>query len=171
LEQQLGHSIAREFELRGEASFRAAEERLVCELLAGAGELDVLALGGGSVLSAGVREALRGHVTVLLEVDTDLAWARVHGAPPATRLLWARTRSGEYPVFVGRGLLAAEPLRALTPLPASSRAFCVSDETVAGLYAERLGELAATLAIAPGEPSKTLRSAELVWQELAAQGM
>src|SRR6202023_1412224 len=45
-------------------------------------------------------------------------------------------------------------------------AFCVSDETVAPLYAERLGELAGQLALAPGEPHKTLSRAEAVWQEM-----
>jgi shikimate kinase/3-dehydroquinate synthase len=52
-----------------------------------------------------------------------------------------------------------------------SRPFCVSDATVAGLYAERLGEMEATIAIAPGEGSKTLASAEHVWLQLAAGGM
>ena len=37
LAEQFGHSVAREFELHGEASFRAAEEELVCELLADTG--------------------------------------------------------------------------------------------------------------------------------------
>ena len=36
LEERLGHPVAQEFELHGEASFRAKEEELVCELLAGA---------------------------------------------------------------------------------------------------------------------------------------
>ena len=54
---------------------------------------------------------------------------------------------------------------------ARSRAFCVSDEAVAALYGDRLGELAATIAIAPGEQSKTLASAERVWQELVLAGM
>src|SRR5580693_9574973 len=58
LEQELGHSIAAEFERNGEASFRAAEERLVCRLLDQAEPGSVLALGGGSVLSERVRAAL-----------------------------------------------------------------------------------------------------------------
>ena len=36
LEERFGHPVAREFELRGEQAFRAAEEQLVCELLSGA---------------------------------------------------------------------------------------------------------------------------------------
>jgi shikimate kinase/3-dehydroquinate synthase len=79
LEERLGHPIAEEFELHGEASFRAKEEELVCELLAEAGGETVLALGGGSVGSERVREALAGHVTVLLDVEAPAAWERLRG--------------------------------------------------------------------------------------------
>ncbi len=51
LAARLGHSPAREFELHGEESFRAHEERVVCELLHQAGAGSVLALGGGAVQS------------------------------------------------------------------------------------------------------------------------
>jgi shikimate kinase/3-dehydroquinate synthase len=47
----------------------------------------------------------------------------------------------------------------------------VSDETVFGLYGERLGEIAGSITIAPGEGSKTLAQAERVWQALVAAGM
>lgn len=60
LEAELGHSIQREFELHGEGVFREREERLVLGLLASARPGDVIALGGGSVLSERVREALGG---------------------------------------------------------------------------------------------------------------
>jgi shikimate kinase/3-dehydroquinate synthase len=96
-------------------------------------------------------------------------------APPGTRMLWAYSASGEYPVLVGRGLLGGldEPeLDRLWPLERSrSRPFCVSDETVAGLYGGKLGEMAATVPIAPGEAHKTLASAERVWRELLGAGM
>ncbi|HEV2975465.1 MAG TPA: bifunctional shikimate kinase/3-dehydroquinate synthase [Solirubrobacteraceae bacterium] len=81
LQARLGHSPAREFELHGEASFREAEERLVCELLDTALPGAVIALGGGSILSERVRVALEPHVVVLLDVAAECAWARV-GAPP-----------------------------------------------------------------------------------------
>jgi shikimate kinase/3-dehydroquinate synthase len=84
LEQRLGHSPAREFELRGEAAFRAAEEALVCELLDSAAPGAVIALGGGSILSERVRTALEPHVVVLLDIDAERAWERV-GAPEAAR--------------------------------------------------------------------------------------
>jgi shikimate kinase / 3-dehydroquinate synthase len=227
LEERLGHSVAREFELHGEAPFRAKEEELVCELLGRAGAETVVALGGGSVLSARVRRALASHQTVLLDVEAAVAWERVsagaerplagdreaflalhaerlslyegladatlpalargaaartlgalralQAAPSGTRLVWASASSGQYPVLIGRGLLgvgSAESLGELWPLDRSrSRSFCVTDETVASLYGERLGELGATIAIAPGERHKTLATAELVWQALLDAGM
>src|SRR4029077_14456717 len=80
LEERLGRSIAEEFELGGEEAFRVSEEELVCELLADAAPGSVLALGGGSVLSARVRGALEPHLTVLLDIDVEVAWARCSGA-------------------------------------------------------------------------------------------
>jgi len=200
LAERFGHSVAREFEFHGEESFRADEEKLVCELLDDASTRDVLALGGGSVLSGRVREALAGHLTVLLDSDPVLAWERIHtsqdGAErPLARdreaflalhsersalyeeladavLVWASSASGEYPVLVGRGLLTTGQLEQVWPLDrSSSRPFCVTDETVAALYAERLGDMRALVSIPPGERHKTLASAERVWHELVAAGM
>ncbi len=227
LEQRLGRPLSEEFELHGEAAFRAKEEELVCALLADAGPEQVIALGGGSALSQRVREALGAHTTVLIEVDPALAWERVQAgpgaserplardrsafvalhaarrelyeeladatlaqlpvgawtralgalralaaAPAGTSLLWARSASGEYPVFLGGGLSSGEGLDALWPLPrSSSRAFCVSDENVWALYGERLEGLAGTVTIPAGESHKTLASAEQVWQQLATLGM
>jgi 3-dehydroquinate synthetase/shikimate kinase len=193
LAERFGHSIAREFELHGEESFRAAERELVCRLLADAGPRDVVALGGGSVLSAEVRAALAGHVTALIDVEPGLAWERVQAPETGserplardrdafealyrsrrdlyeqvadTALLWAQSDSGEYPVFVGDGLLGpgadadgvdrgggdsagGEPgmgaagLIAVWPLDVgSSRPYCVTDTTVGRLYGERLRPL------------------------------
>ncbi|HUB75633.1 MAG TPA: bifunctional shikimate kinase/3-dehydroquinate synthase [Solirubrobacteraceae bacterium] len=249
LEAQLGHSIAREFELGGEARFRELEERVVCEVLdpdararthARVGvDLQVVALGGGAVLSERVRAALRPHVTVLLDVESELAWERVCGerrgggeerplardpaafaalhaarrplyeeladailpaqrpgvarralpalralaatqAPaPMPRMLWAAAASGEYPVLVGRGLLdpSGSPeiweLGTQHPTGAAGcgHAFCVTDETVAALYAPPLRATHPPIAIPPGEAHKTLASAERVWRELAVAGM
>src|SRR5271155_1336215 len=91
-------------------------------------------------------------------------------APAGTRLQWARASSGEYPVFVGRGLLKAmetEDHTGVWPLErGSSKPFCVSDETVWRLYGGYLGDLGGTITIAPGEGEKTLQSAERVWRAL-----
>jgi shikimate kinase / 3-dehydroquinate synthase len=242
LEERFGHPVAREFELNGEEAFRAAEEQLVCELLEDTGPGAVLALGGGSVLSERVRQALKPHLVVLLDVEAERAWERVGGAtggasggaperplapnreaflalhaerrplydeladaylqmidrgtasraldalralsaaPAGTHLVWARSASGDYPVLIGRGLLGAVggkdragdggDLTAVWPLDrTSSRPFCVTDETVASLYAQGLGEFGGLVSIPPGEQHKTLASAERVWGQLVAAGM
>ncbi len=206
LTERFGHSVAREFDLHGEPAFRAAEEEVMCGVLDGAGPREVIALGGGSVLSRRIRDALAGHLVALLDVNVQLAWERVHerddgserplardrdafGALYAerrglyeevagARLLWAESASGEYPVFVGDGLLDNRRLATVWPLdPIASRPYGVTDTTVAGLYGERLGALGGPgalpgqIAIEPGEPHKTLTSAEHVWRELASRGM
>jgi shikimate kinase / 3-dehydroquinate synthase len=79
LEERFGRPLAEEFEIAGEARFRAAEEELVCELLAGLQPDTVVSLGGGSVLSPAVREALEPHLSVLLDIGPDEAWLRVQG--------------------------------------------------------------------------------------------
>ena len=99
---------------------------------------------------------------------------RLARAPAGTRLLWAASASGAYPVFVGRGLLregAEDDLRALWPLElSSSRAFCVSDESVAALHGSTLPFATAMITLAAGEASKTLASAERIWRELLTLG-
>jgi shikimate kinase/3-dehydroquinate synthase len=87
------------------------------------------------------------------------------GLPTGTRLLWAASSSGEYPVLVGRDLLGTEWW------PSSGRRFLVSDAAVAPVYAERLGGLAGAVEIPPGESSKTMAVAEEVLRELARAGM
>jgi shikimate kinase / 3-dehydroquinate synthase len=75
LEERFGTSIDAYFGTHGEAAFRAEEERLICEWL-DRPPAPVLSLGGGAVTSARVREALRRHTVVLLDVDVDTAWQR-----------------------------------------------------------------------------------------------
>ena len=85
--------------------------------------------------------------------------------PAGTKLLWAASASGEYPILVGRGLLSAGWW------PLEGRRFCVSDRDVAALYAGRLVPLEATIEVEPGEGAKTMTEAERVLRELAAAGM
>jgi shikimate kinase/3-dehydroquinate synthase len=85
--------------------------------------------------------------------------------PEGTRMLWAASPSGEYPVYVGRGLLDA----GWWPLP--GRRFCVTDSAVGALYADRIGPLAARVEVEPGEGTKTMAEAERVLRELARAGM
>jgi shikimate kinase/3-dehydroquinate synthase len=210
LERELGESIESFYDREGEHAFRAREEQAVLALL----ERDdsaVIALGGGALESERVREALRRHTVVHLEVDPDDAWRRASGkgrplardpgrfrelyeqrrslydsiadavlppadrgaplralpavhalrdAPAGTRLVWARTGSGDYPVFFGRGLIASGFF-----FPSDARRFVVTDENVAGVY--ELGDAA----IKPGEEAKNLASAEWVLRRMAVAGI
>jgi shikimate kinase/3-dehydroquinate synthase len=215
MEKVFGKSIRRAFEEDGEETFRAREAEIVGELLEQA-DGGAIALGGGSVLSERVREALGRHLVVWLQVDAREAWRRIARSdrplarnaedverlleerrpfygpladavippgdrgliarampsllahselPSGTKMLWATSASGEYPVFVGPGLLGAGPW----PLP--GRRFCVTDESVGPLYADRLDPLAGRVDLPPGEKTKTMAEAERVLRELARLGM
>lgn len=85
-------------------------------------------------------------------------------APDGVRLVWAHSASGDYPVLVGRGALGG------VAWPAEGRRFCVSDETVAPLFAGLVPELSGLVEIPPGEQAKTLATCEAVWRALVAQG-
>jgi shikimate kinase/3-dehydroquinate synthase len=85
-------------------------------------------------------------------------------APAGTKLVYAATAGGEYPVFVGRGLIGG------LPRP-GRRAFVVTDANVAAHHGAALAGAHRTIAIEPGEEHKTLAVAERVWRELAAEGM
>lgn len=83
--------------------------------------------------------------------------------PEGVRLVWAP--AGQHPVFVGAGLLGCGWW------PREGRRFMISDGIVARLYAERLEPLAGRVLIMPGEQSKTVAHAEIVWTELLRAGM
>src|SRR4051794_37451301 len=79
------------------------------------------------------------------------------GVGPGTRLVWANSPSGSYPAWFGEDVW-----------PRLERAFVLSDQTVARLYGHRLPPVG--MPIAPGEGSKTLATAEAVWEALASAG-
>jgi shikimate kinase/3-dehydroquinate synthase len=214
--EHIGMPIDRCFAEQGEAAFRAIEAELVGGMLEQT-DGGVYSLGGGALHSQRIRDALRRrHITVLLDVDVNVAWERAAGrgrplardpqefrelylkrrplymaaadvvlpadkrdriddalpsilalaeAPIGTRLLWATSASGDYPVFVGRGLLD----QPLSPVP--GQGFLVTDDHVGPRYADRLGELAARIEFPSGEQHKSLATAERVWIELADRGM
>ena len=87
--------------------------------------------------------------------------------PAGTRMLWAASASADYPAYVGRGLLA----RGFWPPATPGRRFLVSDGAVARHYAARMEPLSGRVVIMPGEQSKTIAHAEIVWSELARAGM
>jgi shikimate kinase / 3-dehydroquinate synthase len=77
IERSLRRSIPDLFRREGEAQFRLVEaERTLATLRFD--RPSVLALGGGAVETAAIREALRKHaLTVLVEAELDEAWERV----------------------------------------------------------------------------------------------
>jgi 3-dehydroquinate synthetase/shikimate kinase len=84
-------------------------------------------------------------------------------APAGTRLLWAGAASGDYPVFLGEGLIGSgffHPGDAV-------RRFAVSDEHVARHH-EVAGD--ERILIMAGEEHKTIHSVELVLRRLAQAG-
>jgi shikimate kinase/3-dehydroquinate synthase len=216
LKGELGMPVPDFFERHGEAEFRGREEALSAGLLERA-DGGAIALGGGAVLSARVREALERHLVVWLDVSLEDAWERAAGRedrplaadrgrfeklfserrpiyeqladaflpggggdlaeralpsltaltrlPLESRLLWASSRSGEYPVFVGAGLLGA----GFWPL--ASRRFCITDTTVGRRYADSIAPLSGRIDVHPGEGAKTLAEAEQILRELARAGM
>jgi shikimate kinase/3-dehydroquinate synthase len=84
--------------------------------------------------------------------------------PERTKLLWASSASGDYPVFVGNSLIGAGWW------PLEGGRFCVSDENCRQ-YADKIGPIAGSVEIAPGEASKTLEQVEAVIRRMAAEGM
>lgn len=93
---------------------------------------------------------------------------RLTRLPAGTRMLWARSTSGEYPVYVGRDLLEA----AAADWPLGGKRFCVTDSAVGPLYAGRLGPFAVTIEVEPGEIAKRLEEGALeVLESLADAGM
>ena len=93
--------------------------------------------------------------------------AAVGDLPSETHLIWATSASGDYPVYVGRGLLE----RRFWPTGLTGRRFLVTDDHVGSLYAAALEPLLGRSSIPPGEGSKTLAQAELVWRSLAGAGI
>jgi shikimate kinase/3-dehydroquinate synthase len=91
--------------------------------------------------------------------------------PEATKLLWAATAGNpgaDYPVYVGGGLLDEH---GFWPPAVTGRRFLVTDGAVGRLYGDHLQALSGRVAIMPGEQSKTVAHAEIVWTELARAGM
>jgi shikimate kinase/3-dehydroquinate synthase len=212
LEQRLGEPIESFFDREGEPAFRAREEEVVLELLERP-DARVIALGGGALASARVRDALAAHTVVHLEIEPEEAWrrasnhgrplardrelfARLHSdrvgtyesmadvilppgeregirhtlpalealgeAPPGTRLVWAAAASGEYPVFLGPGMVATGFF-----FPREGRRFVVTDANVARAL-EFAGD--ARIVVQAGERHKTLAVAEEVLRALARAG-
>jgi shikimate kinase/3-dehydroquinate synthase len=121
-----------------------------------------------SALYASVADAVAPASSGLSFGRLHDAIARLRGAPAGTRLLWALSGSSEYPVWIGRGVLGSE----LWPLERGpARRFCVTDEHVAPLWLDAIGELDGVVVIPAGERSKSVEEAQRVWRELTAGGV
>jgi shikimate kinase/3-dehydroquinate synthase len=227
IEQRTGRRVQDIFTMDGEASFRQLEEQTVLELLA-AEDVAALALGGGALGSAAVRDALGQHNVIWIDIDADTAWQRVsHSHAPTRRplasdperfralhaerlptyaaladvivpanrardmpkvtralvglphprgagraakitTLWATTGSGDYPVHIGSGLITEDHF---WPAQIEGRRVIVSDYNASRHYAEALEPALADIRIMPGEQSKTVAHAEIVWTEMARHGV
>ncbi len=107
-----------------------------------------------AILPAGRRETLRHALPAVRALA---------GAPAHTKLLWAESASGNYPVYVGEGLLRS----GFAAPGAPGRPFYVSDEHVAALN----GSPDIDHIIAAGEEHKTLTTAERVLRAMAVAGI
>jgi shikimate kinase / 3-dehydroquinate synthase len=106
-----------------------------------------------AVLPPADRDALRRALPALLALrDT----------PAGTRLVWASAASGEYPVYLGRGLIASGFFH-----PRDGRRLVVTDANVARAQPVRGDE---RIVVMPGEQHKTIQGAEFVLRALAQAG-
>lgn len=192
LVRRTGTAIPDLFRDRGEAAFRALEEEVVHALLARA-EPAVIALGGGTVLSTQTRAALRERAfTVLLDVDVEVAWARVSGGnrplaqdrgrfeallaergPAYDEAADARATDTDGVVLAAAGIVVEEG--ALDDLgrlvPGTGPVELVSDVVVAGIHGIRaqlaLGAREHTLHEVPaGEAAKSADTLRGLWSAL-----
>jgi shikimate kinase/3-dehydroquinate synthase len=92
----------------------------------------------------------------------------LRGLPAGAQMLWASSASGDYPVYIGPGLLRE---RRFWPPTIDGRRFLVTDGRVGRLYGDAVEPLAGRVSVMPGEQSKTVAHAEIVWTELALAGM
>jgi shikimate kinase / 3-dehydroquinate synthase len=216
IEARRGRRVQDIFAQEGEAAFRDVEEQVTLELLADPA-FDVVALGGGAIGSARVREALKACRVIWLETVWEDAWQRVAGngirplaqdprrfnelhverqpvyesladvivpathskqirtvvealaglPHPATKMLWATSASSDYPVYIGSGLVTEH---SFWPAPCPGRRLLVTDYNAGRLYGERLHPLIGDVRIMPGEQSKTIAHAEIVWTEMVRHG-
>src|ERR1700680_3758432 len=76
IEKAAGTSIADIFARHGEAAFRSGEARVIARLLEGGPQ--VLATGGGAVMNADTRAAIRAKgVSIWLNADVDVLMRRI----------------------------------------------------------------------------------------------
>jgi shikimate kinase/3-dehydroquinate synthase len=94
--------------------------------------------------------------------------AATDGLPRAAKLLWATTASADYPVFVGHGLVTEQRF---WPPTVTGRRVVISDYNAGRHYGELFEPALADIRITPGEQSKTVAHAEIIWTEMVRAGV
>ena len=84
-----------------------------------------------------------------------------------TRVLWATSASSDYPVYIGDGLVTEHRF---WPSTVTGRRLLVTDYHAGRLYGERFEPFLGDVRIMPGEQSKTIAHAEIVWTEMVRHG-
>ncbi len=187
-----GVPIAEIFRDSGEAHFRVLEEQAIAAALRSP-EAAVISLGGGALGSAATRKLLHERAfTVLVEVEGDVAWARVaetdrpnardeqqflalyaERLPVYEAAADARVRDLDGAVLAAAGVHVG--LGALADLgslvPGDGPVALVSDPRVGGIHGAAaqlaLGDrLVSTHELPAGEEAKTVAAVERLWGEL-----
>ena len=116
IEKAAGMSIADIFARHGEADFRSGEARVIARLLEGGPQ--VLATGGGAVMNADTRAAIKAKgVSIWLNAEFDVLMRRISKRKHERPMLQTAD-----PAATLRELLAArEPVYALADLTVQSR--------------------------------------------------
>jgi shikimate kinase / 3-dehydroquinate synthase len=86
---------------------------------------------------------------------------------PGIKMLWATSASSDYPVYIGSGLVTEH---AFWPATVTGRKLLITDYNAGRHYGERFDPLLGEVRIMPGEQSKTIAHAEIVWTEMVRHG-
>jgi shikimate kinase/3-dehydroquinate synthase len=194
IERRTGRPVP-ELLAEGEEGFRALEESVVAELVAG-GAYGVVSLGGGAAGSAATRAMLADRGRVLwLDAPAELLWDRVQGEGGATarplaadpgrfadllasrRPIYAEAADALVDAAAPPGVVAAAcrdaavvrpgALERLAELVDGRRAVLVVDEPVA----DRVPDLGPRVVLPGGEAVKSVAVLEGLWRSLAEHGL
>src|ERR687894_571071 len=157
--ERAGKPIAEIFADEGEEAFRRMEEQVTAELLDQPG---VLALGGGAVLSARTRSALRGRQVVWLRVGLAAAVKRV-GMDTARPLLLGNVRGRLLALLNERAPLYAEV--ATEGIDTDELDPAAAAERIAAGRGARPGVIGAPRGVQGGSPPLAGRGGSHCWGE------
>jgi shikimate kinase len=116
IEKQAGMSIADFFARHGEADFRRGEARIIARLLDSGPQ--VLATGGGAVMNADTRAAIKAKgVSIWLTADVDVLMRRINKRRHERPMLQAADPAARLREL----LIEREPVYALSDLTVQSR--------------------------------------------------